>query len=231
MGEKKKKEAETARWKKIVVVAGCVIFVFLMVISGLGYGWLTMFSSVKPGETVVLDFTIYNADGIPLVTSEKAVYEKAGADGLNILAARQIAVVANQSLPRTVFAVPVYTQTNGWDNEFALFAPEYNALSADVVGMKTNERKTVTLPSSSSMSQLWEKEVLDRNNIDIDTLSVGDMFALGVSDNPDEMAQNSSSKSYMRMAEIVRKTSAGIVVEFGYPRADITVVQFGEAAD
>jgi FKBP-type peptidyl-prolyl cis-trans isomerase 2 len=227
MGEKKRKEAETARWKKVVVVAGCILFVFLMVISGLGFGWLSMFSSVKPGETAVIHFTIYNADGNPVVTTEEKVYADAVTAGQNVLAARQIAIVANQSHTKSVYPVAGYTNTNGWDNEFALFATEYDAVSAALVGMKANEQKSVTLPSSSSMSQRWEKEILEKNNIDINTLSVGDTFALGVSDDPEEAASNSSSKSYLRMAEIVRITPTGIVVEFGYPRMDIRVVQFG----
>lgn len=224
MGEKKKKEVETARWKKVLVVGACVLFVVLMVVSGMGYGWLSMFSVVKPGETVVLDYTIYNGAGNPIVTTDQQMYTKFASAGNNILFAKQIAVIANQTPTNPIYPVQVYTSGNGWNNEFAIFATEYNAISSQVIGMKANEQKSIPLPATSSMTQLWSVEQLKRNEINIDDVSIGDVFAMGVSDNPDEMARNESVKSYLRLGEITRKTPAGIVVDFGYPTASIRVV-------
>jgi hypothetical protein len=224
MGEKKRKEAEVAQWKKIVVVGACVIFVVLMIVSGMGYSWLSMFAVTKPGQTVVLDYTLYDGAGNPVVTTDQQVYTNAASAGKSILAGKQIVVVANQSLTSPIYPVLVYTSNGGWDNEFALFAIEYDAISSAVVGMSTNQQKTITLPSSSSMSQTWSAEQLERNGIGIDDINVGDLFALGVSDTPEEMAANTSSVNYLRMAEITRKTPTGIVVDFGYPKADIRVV-------
>lgn len=224
MGEKKRKEAEVAQWKKIVVVGACVLFVVLMIVSGMGYSWLSMFAVTKPGQTVVIDYTIYDGAGNPVVTTDQQVYTNAASAGKSILAGKQIAVVANQSLTTPIYPVLVYTPSGGWDNEFAIFATEYNAISSAVVGMSTNQQKTITLPASASMTQLWSTEQLERNGISIDDVSVGDLFTLGVSDTPDEMAVNNSSPDYLRMAEITRKTPTGIVVDFSYPKADIRVV-------
>jgi hypothetical protein len=224
MGEKKKKEVETARWKKVLIVGACVLFVVLMVVSGMGSGWLSMFSVVKPGETVIIDYTIYNGAGNPIITTDQQVYTKLASGGKNILFAKQVAIIANKSLDSSVFPVQVYTSGNGWNNEFALFATEFNAFSSQLVGMKQNQQKTITLPASSSMTQLWSAEQLQRNEINMTDVNVGDVFAMGVSDNPYEMAQNSTSKTYLRLGEITRKSAAGIVVDFGYPTADIRVV-------
>jgi hypothetical protein len=54
-------------------------------------------------------------------------------------------------------------------------------------------------------------------------VSVGDVFAMAVSENPNETISNNSA-SYLRVGEISRKTPTGIVVDFGYPTADIRVV-------
>jgi hypothetical protein len=224
MGEKKKKEEEVARWKKVVVIAACLLFVVLMVVSGMGYGWLSMFAVTKPGETVVIDYTLYDGSGNAVITTDQQVYTKAASEGKSILGGKQIAVVANQNLTTMVYPVPVYTAGSGWDNEFALFATEHDAISSAVVGMGSGQQKTVTLPTSSTMSQLWSAEQLALSGIDIETVTVGDTFAMGVSDSPDTTAENQSAKSYLRIAEITRKTPAGIVVEFGYPRAEIRVV-------
>jgi hypothetical protein len=90
--------------------------------------------------------------------------------------------------------------------------------------MKTNQQKKITLPATSSMSQLWSVEQLSKNKVNITEVNIGDVFAMAVSDNPEEMASNASAVSYLRLGEITRKTSAGIVVDFGYPTADIRVV-------
>jgi hypothetical protein len=224
MGEKKRKEAEVAQWKKVLVVGACLLFVVLMVVSGMGSSWLTMFSVVKPGETVLIDYTLYDAAGNPIVTTDKQVYTKAVSGNMSVLPAKQIAVIANQSLIKPIFPLSVYTSNGGWDSEFALFSTEFDIISSGLVGMKTGEKKTLTLSSTDSMTQLWTVEELNRKGISIDDVNIGDIFTLGVSDNPEEMASNKSAKTYMRVGEIVRKTPAGIVVDFGYPTADIRVV-------
>ena len=44
MGEKKQKEKKVAQWKKIIVVGACVLFVVLMIVSGMGSSWISAFS-------------------------------------------------------------------------------------------------------------------------------------------------------------------------------------------
>ena len=53
MGDKKQKEAMIKKVKQVLVVGACVLFVVLMVLSGMGSNWLTMFTVIKPGDTVV----------------------------------------------------------------------------------------------------------------------------------------------------------------------------------
>jgi hypothetical protein len=228
MGEKKKKEMETAQWKKVLVVGACVLFVVLMIISGMGSHWLTMFTVVKPGDAVVIDYTIYNAAGNPVVTTDQQIYKQVLASNKSLLAAKQISLTANKSLSKPLYPVQVYSPSSGWNNEFALFGTEYDAISTGLVGMKTNDRKTISLPASSSMSQVWSVEQLKRNEINIDDVSEGDIFAMAVSDNPQEMATNSSTASYLRVGEITRKTPTSIVVDFGYPTAEIRVVSINK---
>ena len=162
MGEKKKKEAETARWKKVLVVGACVLFVVLMIVSGMGSGWLTMFNSVKPGEAAVIDYTIYNSAGDPIVTTDSATLQTGCIDRKrNPCSKTDLGHCQYQSLRESIYPLQVYTSANGWDNPFALHAPEYNAISSELVGMKVNQQKKITLPTTSSMTQLWSKEDLN----------------------------------------------------------------------
>ncbi len=224
MGEKKQKEKKVAQWKKVVVVGACVLFVVLMIVSGMGSGWISAFSVAKPGDVAVIDYTLYDAAGNPIVTTDQTLFKQIASQGKFVLYSKQIPVTTNQSLARTLFPVPVYSTSSGWAEQFAIFKPEYDAMSSGIVGMKVNEQKRINIPSSMSMTQLWSPELLLRNGVNLSDLKVGDIIPMGVGDNPEEMASNKSTLTYMRIGEVSSKTAEGAVVDFGYPSADIRVV-------
>ena len=224
MGEKKQKEKSVAQWKKIVVVGACVLFVVLMIVSGMGSSWIGALAVAKPGDVAVIDYTLYDAGGNPIVTSNQDLYKLQAAQGKPVLFAKQISVITNQSLTHSLFPVQVYTSSAGWSNQFAIFAPEYNAMSSGIIGMKANQQKNITIPSSTSMTQLWSPELLKRNGVNQTDMSVGDLLTMGVSDNPEEMASNQSTQTYMRVGEVSRLSQQGAVVDFGYPTIAIRVI-------
>jgi len=228
MGEKKQKEKSVAQWKKIVVVGACVLFVVLMIVSGMGSGWISAFTVTKPGDVAVLDYTLYDAGGNPIVTTDQTLFKQIASQGKFVLFSKQITVTTNQSMSHTLYPVQVYSTSSGWANQFALFKPEYEAMSSGLVGMKVNEQKRIAIPSSGSMTQLWSPELLMRNGVNLSDLNVGDIIPMGVGDNPEEMASNKSTLTYMRVGEVSRKTAEGAVVDFGYPYADIRVVSINK---
>jgi len=230
MGEKKRKEAEVARWKKVLVVGACVLFVVLMIVSGMGYSWLSMFSSIKPGQAVEVSFTLYDGAGNPVITSEQDVYAKAIGEGRAVLGAQTITLAANQSLAIEYYPVNAYIPTTGEVAVFGLTSKEYNSISSAVVGMRTNEQKTITLSPSSVLEKFNDVDELKESGIDIANVSSGDVLGMTVygftEQNP---TINSTPAAYLRLGEITRKTTGGIVVDGNYPRADIRVVQFGSS--
>jgi hypothetical protein len=221
MGEKKQKEAMMKTVKKVIVVGACVLFVVLMILSGMGSQWLTMFTVVKPGDKVVIDYTFYDNSGHPLLTTDQQMYSQLASKGSSIMYAKQLSMTAGQNLTKSLYPVPIYTSDSGWTRQFAVFGMEYDAIGQSLIGMRTGDQKRVKLPSAS-LSQNWSKEMLDRNKVSIDSLSVGDSLAMGVSDKPEEMASN-SSESYTRIGEITSKADNGIIIDFGYPYADISI--------
>jgi hypothetical protein len=223
MGEKKQKENRMRKIKQVVVVGACVLFVILMILSGMGSHWLTMFTVTKPGDTVVVDYTLYDAAGSPIMTSNQALYKNLAASGRGVILSKQLSMTSGQSLSTSIYPVSIYTTTSG-TQQFALFSTEYNAISAALVGMKTGEQKHIILPSNNSMTQTWSAAQLQRNNVNMSELNIGDTLAMGVSDNPEAMISNTSTITYTRTGEIVSKTDAGVIVDFGYPGADISVV-------
>ncbi|MFA5348058.1 MAG: hypothetical protein WC294_07965 [Methanoregula sp.] len=228
MGEKKKKEASTKLWKKILIVGACVLFVVLMIVSGMGSGWLSMFTVVKPGDTVVIDYTLFNAEGNPILTTDQQVYVKTASTSGGLVLSKQISLIANQTLTSSLYPVQIYTSDSGWSKQFAIFSPEYNAISAGLVGMKINEQKRIGIPSGNSMTQDWSADQLLLNKVNISDISVGDILAMGVSDNPEAEVNSTSSISYIRTGEVTQKTQSGVVVDFGYPVADIRIVSINK---
>jgi hypothetical protein len=229
MGEKKQKEKSVAQWKKIVVVGACVLFVVLMIVSGMGSGWISAFAVAKPGDIAVIDYTFYDVGGNPIITTDQNLFKQLAAQGKPVLLSKQLSITSNQSLEQSLFPVQIYTTGLGWTGtKFALLKPEFEAMSTGIVGMKVNEQKRIIVPSSTSMTQLWSPELLTRNGVNMSDIRVGDFLTMGVSDNPQETVANKTSLSYMRIGEVSRITDQGAVVDFGYPSADIRVLSLNK---
>jgi hypothetical protein len=232
MGEKKKKVEKKEEWvkllSKIFIVGACLLFVGLMILSGMGSSWLSVFSSVKPGDTVVIDYTLYNAEGNPLLTTDQQLYMKNASTNRGLVLSKQISITANQTLARSLYPVQIYTAASGWTNQFAILTPEYNAISTGIVGMKINEQKRISIPSGNSMTQTWSADQLMLNKVNLSDINIGDMLAMGVSDNPGIEVANSSAVTYVRTGEVTQKTQSGIVVDFGYPVAEIKIVSINK---
>ncbi|MEN6443704.1 MAG: hypothetical protein WC391_01425 [Methanoregula sp.] len=227
MGEKKQAEKSRKRWTKVLAIIAGVLFVVLMVVSSMGSSWMTSLASVKPGDVVVLDYTIRDSHGYPLVTSDQAIYTQAIASGDQALYSKQLTITANQSLTQPIYPVQVYTSQSGWGQKYAIFASEYDELSTGILGLKTNEKKTINTESSKPMTQNWTDDQLMKNNLNLSDMRVGQVLSLGVSDDP-EAAITNTSVYYIRMGEIANVTGDGIILDFSHPNMDISVVSINK---
>jgi hypothetical protein len=190
----------------------------------MGSSWLSIFTVVKPGDTVVIDYTLYNAGGNPILTTDQQLYVKTASTSGGLVLSKQISLTANQTLPRSLYPVQIYTSDSGWTKQFAIFSPEYDAISNGIIGMKMNEQKRISIPSGNSMTQEWTTDQLMLNKVNISDINIGDILAMGVSDNPEAEVSNTSAITYIRTGEITQKTQSGVVVDFGYPVAEVRVV-------
>jgi hypothetical protein len=228
MGEKKKKEETMKLAKKVLIVGACVLFVVLMIISGMGSSWLVMFTAVRPGDSVVIDYTLFDAAGKPIVTSEKATYDQAVAQNREIFGSKQISLISNQTMEKPIYAVPVYPSNGEKTQQLAIFSSEYNALSSGIIGMKVNEEKRIAISSNMSMTYDWSAERLALSKINLSDIRVGDSFFMGVSDNPEGAANSTTANTYLRIGEVANKSPEGIVVDFSYPVIDVRVASINK---
>ena len=182
------------------------------------------FDTVKPGDVAVIDLTIYDVGGNPIVTTDKQLFKQETAQRKFVLFSNPISVISNQSLAYPFFLVQRDSTVSGRINQFAFSKPEYDAMSSGIFGMVMNEQKLINIPSSTSMTQLLSLELLNRNGVNINDINEGDVLSMEVSNNTEEMTINQSIMTYMRVGVVSRKTPEGVVVDFGYPTVDIRVV-------
>jgi len=223
MGEKKQKQT-TKNWVKAVIAFVCVFFVLVMVLSAMGTGWLSIFTVIRPGDTVTIDYTIRDGNGDPLVTTDQQVYRTVAGSGAGIFFSKQLVVQANQSSTKAVIPIQVYSAEGGWSKTFALFGGEFDAIASNIVGMKQNEQKSIRMPFRDSMTQTWSAAQLKSNGVNLTDIQIGDQIAMGVSDTP-ELEKNTTASAYsLRIGEVTKKSADGVVISFGYPTIDVTIV-------
>jgi hypothetical protein len=228
MGVKKKNEEWVKLVSKIFIVAACLLFVGLMILSGMGNQWITMFNSVKSGDTVVLDFTVYDATGKPLITSEQTVFNQAVAQGKDIFATKQLTVTSNKTLAKSIFGVPGSASTGTGVQQLAIFSSEYNAISSGVVGMKVNEQKRIAIPSDNMLMNDFSVEQLALSKINLTDISVGDNFFMGVSDTTEKVTNTTNAPTFLRIGDVVSKSPDGVVVDLNYPTIEVRVVSINK---
>lgn len=222
MADKKKQEATKKKINQIIVICACVFFVILMILSGMSSHWLSIFTTVKPGDKVVVDYTIYDATGDPILTSDQALFTKVSGQGKGIIYGRQVSVIAGQNLTKPVYPVLIYVPGSGWTEQFALFSAEYDSIGTATLGMKAGDQKHITI-TNGSIVQEWSRQQV-ANKLDVNNMTTGDILTMAVSDNPEEMAANSTNvTTYLRVGALTAKTNASILIDSGYPAADITI--------
>jgi len=231
MGTKKQAEKSKKLWTKVLAIVAGVLFIILMVVSAMGSSWISSLASVKPGDVVVVDYTLKDAQGNAIMTSNQQLYTQLQNQGSNVLYSKQLTITANQTLSNGVFPVPVYTgATSGWTNQFALFSSEYNTISSGILGLKTNDKKTISLTAAKPMTQFWSVDQLAASNMSLSSVQIGEMIALGVSSTNEADKVNVTAPQYVRIGEVVNKTPDGINLDFSYPSIDVTVVSINKAS-
>jgi hypothetical protein len=223
MGVKKKKEDSTKLVSKILIVCVCVLFVGLMILSGMGTGWLTIFTSVKSGDTVELDYTVYDSSGNPLLTSDQQIYNQRINSGYGIIFSKPLIVTANKSLAQPLFPIQVYISQSGGSKQFGFLKSEYDTISTAIIGMKSNEQKKINLGAVDPITEILTNDQMKKLNLNLTMVDVGESIVLPISETNRE-TPNSTPVEYLRIVQIFNKTSEGVILNYNLPSIDVRVV-------
>ena len=71
MGAKKQAVKSKKVWIKALAIVAGVFFVIVMIVSSMGSVLISSLAVVKPGDVAVVDYTIRDSQGQPLLTSNQ----------------------------------------------------------------------------------------------------------------------------------------------------------------
>lgn len=226
----KKEKKEIFPWKKVFVIAVGVVFIAMMVLSAMGMSWLQSFRTVMANDTVTIDFTLRDAAGQPVLTSDQNLYQTA-------LGRRDLVFLTS---PLTVQAGhignPPFTGVQA-DNyyvsqqvKFAILGQELDELDAAVLGMKVGDTKTIHFTFSDPLIISMTEQEFTGMGGNFTNSAIGDLVPIGFSNTP--MVQglngynNTPTNPVLRIGIVINKTADSIDVQHRYPSADITVKEF-----
>ncbi len=220
---REKKRADPINWTKVGAISIAVLFAVMMAASLLGTAWIGGMRAVQPGDLVVIDYTIYNENDIPVLTTLEFVASEAEQAGNFVYLSGPIEVSAGYAPADDMVEIP---HRYGNIAPFALFRTEFQEITSAPIGYK--ERDRVDVPFTiESQDNPFERELTEEQigemGYEFDVLSVGDTIALGFADNPQITLDDVEPDIKLRLAYIKEKTDETVLVRYGYSYAIVTI--------
>ena len=220
-GQKSKKTSWNST--KIVMVVFGVGFVIFMILSSLGTGWLAGLHTATTGDSVMIDYTIQDNQGMPVLTSNPRTYNATLEQGRLCILTNYLILPANSTSSSVVYTFPEVTGTA----QVGIFSSEYNSITTGLTGLKDGEAKTITFPDKDGLT--WNMSVEDFQIIggNYTNARVGDEVLMNFAKNPEINVDNSTptpDNYYYRIGYIKEKTADGVILDFGYSQALINVL-------
>jgi hypothetical protein len=230
---KREKKRENFPWKKIFVIAVGVIIALMMIFQTFGMSWLQTLKTVRANDTVTIGYTLMDAAGYPVLTTDQSLYQTAITRGYPAFLTQPLAVragyVGNPAI-KGVVAYNYYISRSGTTEKFGILGQELDEVDIAVLGMKTGDTKTIhfSFPVPSVTLKDYEFTAMGGN---FTRTSVGDLIPMGYSETPMvqgvEGLNSTPTNAVLRMATVVNKTADSIEIQARYPSAEITVEGFG----
>lgn len=220
---REKKQADPINWTKVGAISIAVLFAVMMAASLLGTAWIGGMRTVQPGDLVVIDYTIYNENDIPVLTSLETVASQAEQAGNYVYLSGPIEVSAGYSLPDNMIGIP---HRDGKMDPFGVFMTEFQEITSAPIGYKERDRVVVPLtvenPENPFERELTEEQ-MGEMGYSFDELSVGDMIPLGFADSPQVALDGAEPDIKVRFAFIKEKTDDSVLIRYGYSYAVVTI--------
>lgn len=219
----KKNSGKRSRTQIAMVVFG-VLFAFFMVAS-YAIPAMSAFKSVRSGDSVLIDYTIYDDAGIPILTTNQQVQTDEAAQNRAVFLTSQMTLVAGDASSEEASIYPVSAVIPGVvQGDFGLLPWEMTDIKTGVLGMHQGESKNIPINSESS-SLVVNADDSAMLGLNFTTANVGDRFIeqMTIAPNATVFTDPNSSISYYRIGKVTAKNNENLTLDFTYATADVTV--------
>ncbi|RXE57472.1 hypothetical protein ABH15_03825 [Methanoculleus taiwanensis] len=225
--QKNGSKKDEKNWYKLVFVGVAVMFAAAMVLTYLT-PIFTAPRTVQPGDTAVIAYTIRDAAGQPVLTTDQQLVQSEYEKGNIVVLTGGMEIPAGIAVSgENVAPVPIYYPQMSEFAGFGLLGFETNAISAGLVGMRPGEVKSVRFDyGGNDLRMNFSIEAAEGFGLDFKNATVGDKFTIGLTATPEfSLEENSTVTAALRIGEIVEKTPDQLVIQYRYGSADILLQQ------
>lgn len=228
-GKAPAKKSPGMDWKKALMLLFGVGFVVVMIVTSLGMNWLVTMKPAKAGDTAVIDLTIRDAEGRPIITTNERIYNTSYQNGELVWLTGPLTLRVNSTTSDMITPVPVYRQDYG-EAMFGLFGPEYNQISLSLEGMKQGGSEKITFPDTGQFVREMTPEEFAQIGGNYSTAMPGDQLLLAFTTTPMINVEENTTPQYaFRTSLITEKARGNVTVDYGYPTAEISLVRLNSA--
>jgi hypothetical protein len=224
-GKPSKKSESGFNWAKIVIVMVCILFAGIMIMSTLGTNWLVTMKPAANGDVAYIDLTMKDQFDRPVFTTNQRIYNATLTQGSFIAIAAPFGAPVNITTQNLIDPMTVFMPGSG-QVSFAFLGPEYNQITAGLVGMKEGETKTIYFVDEPQYRRNMTPEEFAQMGGNFSEAKKGDQMVLGFTTSPMISADSNTTPQYaMRIVPIIEKSGDNLMMDYGYSSADITVLR------
>lgn len=222
--QQKTSKDETSPWMKW----GYVGIALLVAVAMVGTYLAPMFES-KPaaqvGNTAVIDYTVLDEDGRPLITTDQSLLESEYQKGNVVLLTQRLEMpVGGQVSGENIAVIPVlYPQISGFSG-FGLLGFETNAISVGLVGMRAGETKTISFSyGENDLAMNLSEEAATGIGLNFTEAVVGDLVPLGLTTTPEiPLGGELNETPALRFGKVIAKGPDSMTIAHRYGSARVT---------
>lgn len=229
-GNTKSKDKNKEVSDRLMKVGTVIVLLICVVGFTLTMGFFSFFKTAQPGSICQVDYTLYDAQGTPLITSNDRVFQGEYEKGNLALLSEPLVLTVGEAYQQTFIPITL-RYPEGASN--TMLSGELAQINDALQGMRQNEQKTVEITGAETMVTAMTAEEFNSivqgygTNFNFSSAEPGDWVPLGMSATPIIELDNATPEIYVRYGKVAQKSTDEITVAYGYPAASITLEYIG----
>ncbi|MDG6257350.1 MAG: hypothetical protein QCH35_07095 [Methanomicrobiaceae archaeon] len=209
-----------------------ILGVLVICVAGftLNMGFFSFFKTAQPGSICQVGYTLFDASGVPVITSNVQVFQAEYEKGNLALLSDPLVMTVGEEYTETFIPITL-RYPEGASN--TMLSGELAQINAALQGMRINQQKSVEIDGAETMVTAMTAEEFNGivegygTAFNFSSAEPGDWVPLGVSATPIITVDNATPEIYVRYGKVAEKTTDEIAVAYGYPTASITLEYIG----